>query len=368
VIPSDCLRDHRLLRCCTSFGTAASRQRRTTDGHPTPTLPLLSPSSPQRVNPAMAIQPVDVSTPALEPLQLHAILGYLGLLPPASTASADAGSTAAAPPPLALPSAPLHFLATHIGALPPNLAAYFGPVVTPQARSGIPTIRNRRLQWALAGPPALSAYSARDRHPLLYERIVGNEVELPSRPPGAAAEDAEDAWGQNRAVLGGRAQHGNLGALLQSFEDEREGERRRDRKREERLRENEVTEEYDSESEDDNDEADRPQDDGGQVGPDEDLSGKERMEAFERLVREKWIDGHEVRLACISDDRRVYADRHTLDVSQSLPYDVIDFDESLDPPVSQSLSEDRWFDDEPEESASSEPLSTSVLAEGEYDY
>lgn len=243
----------------------------------------------------MAIQPVDASAPVLEPLQLQAILGYLGLLPPVSTATADGSSTvAAAPPPLALPSAPLHFLATHIDALPPNLAAYFGPVVTPQVRSGIPTIRNRRLQWALASPPALSAYSARDRHPLLYERIVGHEVAPPARPSGAA-DEAEDAWGQNRAVLGGRAQHGNLGALLQSFEDEREGERRRDRKREERLRENEVTEEFDSESEDEDEEVDQPQDDGGFVGPDEELSGEERLQVFERLVREKWIDGHEVR-------------------------------------------------------------------------
>lgn len=241
----------------------------------------------------MAIQPIDAIAPDLEPLQLHAILSYLGLLPSASTGMADSSSTAAPALPLALPSSPLHFLATHIEALPPNLAAFFAPVVKPQARSSIPTIRNRRLQWALAAPSALLSYSARDRHPLLYERIVGNEVAPPSRPSdAAAAEDAEDTWGQNRAVLGGRAQHGNLGALLQSFEDEREGERRRDRKREERLRENEVTEEFDSESEDEDDSI---LDDGGQVGPDEELTGEERMLMFERLVREKWLDGYEVR-------------------------------------------------------------------------
>lgn len=57
--------------------------------------------------------------------------------------------------------------------------------------------------------------------------------------------------------------------------------------------------------------------------------------------------------------------------SQSLPYDAVDFDESLDPSLSHSLSEDRWFEDEPEDSSAAaadgdQPMST--LAEGEYDY
>lgn len=248
----------------------------------------------------MAIPAVDAVPIQLEPAQAQAILRYLGLLPPAaaaSTGSDDVGSTTSAALPSALPSPPLPFLAQHIDALPPNLAVLFGKVLSPQARSKIPTIRNRRLEWALAGPVALSAYSARDRHPLLYERIVGGGVAPPARPAAqAAADDAEDDWGQNRAVLGGRAQHGNLGALLQAFEDEREGERRHDRKREERQRENEETEEFDSESDEDDEDDGPAPDDGGQVGPDEELSGAERLLVFERLVREKWIDGHEVRL------------------------------------------------------------------------
>lgn len=55
-------------------------------------------------------------------------------------------------------------------------------------------------------------------------------------------------------------------------------------------------------------------------------------------------------------------------VLQSLPYDLVDFDESLDPPINHSLCEDRWFDDEPEESVTGAPSSTSALPEGEYDY
>lgn len=230
----------------------------------------------------MALSPTDPAPVQLQPEQVQALLSYLDLLPPSTE-----------PLPMVLPSPPLAFLTQHIDSLPPNLTCFFSAVLTPQDRSKIPTIRNRRLEWASRNTPlALSAYSARERHPLLYERIVGGGV-APARPAAASLE-AEEEWGQNAALPDGRAQHGNLGALLQAFEDEREGERRRDRKREERLRENEETEEFDSESDE---EEDMDIDDGGQEGPDEELSEEERLQAFERLIKEKWLDGREVSLS-----------------------------------------------------------------------
>lgn len=302
----------------------------------------------------MALYPTDPAPVQLQPEQVQALLRYLDLLPPSTELL-----------PTILPSPPLAFLMQHIDSLPPNLTSFFSAVLTPQARSKIPTIRNRRLEWASRNSPlALSAYSARERHPLLFERIVGGGV-VPARPAAASLE-AEEEWGQNGALPGGRAQHGNLGALLQAFEDEREGERRRDRKREERLRENEETEEFDSESDD---EEDIVVDDGGQEGPDEELSEDERLQAFERLIKEKWLDGREVSLSfahhltALLCEANFWLSSRTL---QSLPYDSVDFDETLDPSPNQGFSQDRWFDDEPEETSNDAPSST--LAEGEYDY
>lgn len=94
-------------------------------------------------------------------------------------------------------------------------------------------------------------------------------------------------WAQEKGVLGGQAKIGRFGALLKGFEEEREGERLRGRKKEERKKEEGEGEEFDSESDEEEDEADRD-------GPLLEGTVEERIESFERLVRERFLNGLEV--------------------------------------------------------------------------
>lgn len=206
-------------------------------------------------------------------------------------------------PPPASSMTPFAFLSAHIASLPSNLGRLYSPIVLPQPRSAIPTIRNRRLRYASASPPALSVAHGRDRHPLLYERVVGSEPPPPVPRSEAATndDDDEEAWGAQLVLAGEKAKHGKFGAMMKGFEEEREGERLRSRKREEHKVEAAEGEEFDSESDED------------EMALEEELaeeSVEQRMAAFARLLKERFLDGLEVRRhhACIRAWREVNAD------------------------------------------------------------
>ncbi|CDZ98688.1 Protein of unknown function DUF2052, coiled-coil [Phaffia rhodozyma] len=271
------------------------------------------------------------------------------------------------PPSTILPTPALQFLSTHLSSLPPSLAALFSKETTPKARASIAGIRNRRFRWAnqASTPGVLRVGSGRERHPLLFDRIVGSGIDLHSGSSyeesdtasrGGNAdeeEDDEEVWGQMKGVLGGKAKVGKFGALMKGFEEEREGERRRGLRREEIKAERETGEEFESDSDDDDD------DDGENGGEErkrreEDTfwgeKGEDRIQVFERILKERWIDGLE-----------------------DLDYDAVDYDETWDESSTESLSQDAWFDDEPATSSLGGVLTerssqASGLAEGEYDY
>lgn len=91
--------------------------------------------------------------------------------------------------------------------------------------------------------------------------------------------------------MGGGAKIGRFGALLKGFEEEREGERVRGIKREERRAEEGEGEEFESESDEDETEGDGDGREG--VGG----TVEERIATFERLVRERFLNGLEVSAA-----------------------------------------------------------------------
>lgn len=189
----------------------------------------------------------------------------------------------ALPPGPSLPSPPLQFLTDHLPLLPPSLALLLSKPTTPQGRTTIAQIRNRRYRWAsqTPPPPALRVSRGRDRHPLLFDRIVGSGVDIRDEEG-----EEEEEWGRTRAVLGGGATIGKFGELMKGFEEEREGERRRAVRKEEARRERETAEEFESDSDEDEQEHRVDSFWGAEV--------EERVRVFERILRERWLDGLEV--------------------------------------------------------------------------
>ncbi|KAF8328667.1 uncharacterized protein EI90DRAFT_3125774 [Cantharellus anzutake] len=184
---------------------------------------------------------------------------------------------------------------------------------------------NRRTIYALTNPPELGWEVGKVLEPSLWECP---REENPS-PPGKGAAEEEKSWVEEHFLesnhisstqdinsssrLTNKGYVGRLAGLLAEYEEERAAERARELRKEraaEAARERETEEEFDSES----DEADLP--------PEEPLSLGQAQCSFERMLRERFIDG-------------------LLDASL---YESVDYNEKWDPNTQDE--EDRWFDDD----------------------
>lgn len=166
--------------------------------------------------------------------------------------------------------APIPFLTKHLRQLPPNILRWFSSITTPQQRTAVLLIRNRRFNFAQSNPPEFHYQAAMQRWPTLSEepKRIGHEE---------AREEKE--WADT-TFLDGKSQAyvGKLGALLAGYEEERHLERQRQAKR---SRLDDFVPEVDESSDDD---------DSGPGTPES--AAQALRELFLRRVRERFIYGH----------------------------------------------------------------------------
>ncbi|KAI0304182.1 hypothetical protein BC826DRAFT_1101058 [Russula brevipes] len=197
---------------------------------------------------------------------------------------------------------PVPFLSEHLRRLPSHFLHRFSAITTPQQRTAVVSIRNRRFNFAQRNPPELSFPVAKRRWPALWEGAerIGHEE---------AQEEKE--WAET-AFLGGSHQAfvGKLGTLLGRYEEERHSELERQARRG-RQQDDFVPEE----EEGSDDDRDGP-------GPGTPEPAQAVQESFLRRIREQFIYGH----------------------LESDLYDTLDWDDSWD--REDRDAEDRWFDDD----------------------
>jgi len=172
---------------------------------------------------------------------------------------------------------PIAFLRKHLLQLPPHLLMSYTHITTPNQRTTIAAIRNRRLHYANKNPPDLQFNYARITWPGLWqgqERLVGQDG------------DDERAWVQSEFLKGKKKFVGNLGNLLATYEEERLSECIRTLGRRRATTDTDFVPEEDSDSDSD-------------PHPQEKETEEEAKASFERLIREFFVYG---RLE-VSDDR-----------------------------------------------------------------
>jgi hypothetical protein len=186
------------------------------------------------------------------------VLAYLGL--PATTPAPS--------------SDPINFLRDHLYHLPPHLQLLFSAITTPQQRTTIPAIRNRRLKYTLNIPHQLQFAVAKNTWPELWS---GRDQH------GQEEGKDEKEWAEKEFLRGEKGHVGKLGALLKEYEEEREADRLR------LLRRRQVTA-FDEEEEEEEDE-DESSDEGENLPAIMDETEEEKIKQFERLIKERFIYG-----------------------------------------------------------------------------
>ncbi|KIJ57125.1 hypothetical protein M422DRAFT_23230 [Sphaerobolus stellatus SS14] len=225
---------------------------------------------------------------------------------------------------------PIDFLSKYLRIIPPNLLVSFSSILTPQQRTVLPSIRNRRQKYTSTYPKELSLGEARKKWPLLWE---GRDR------PGYEQGREERQWA-DKEFLGGQQQVGKLGQLLAEYEEEREAERFREARRGDlmsrmashSLHDGEEGEEEEEEEEDDDDYS---------PGAEEPLTPQQLQSNFERLIRERFIYG----------------------LLDNIDYDAVDWDDQWDDTAERD-SEEHWFDDE--EEAEAPEVSETMRIEAEF--
>lgn len=204
-------------------------------------------------------------------------------------------------------TAPVPFLTKHLRQLPTHLLHLFSAITTPQQRTAVLLIRNRRFNFVQSDPASLHFVSARQRWPALWEGPgeIGHEQ-----------SHEEKEWAET-AFLGGPGERkpyvGKLGALLEGYEGARQMERAR-------LARHAHQDVFVPETEED--EITDSDDDQDSVEPEVTESAQAFQESFLRRVRERLIYGQ------LEWDF----------------YDKLDWDDSWD--REDKDAEDRWFDDD----------------------
>lgn len=189
-----------------------------------------------------------------------------------------------------LPSTdPITFLQQnqHLKRLPPHLLSCFGSITTPQQRTVIPIIRNRRLKFVDSHPAEFEFENAGEKWPDLWRG------QQDWRKAAERENRDERRWAETQFLDGEKQHVGKLGSLLgmvwsythstfrlQStgdYAEEREAERVRASGQ--RVIEDFVPEEDSDDS------------DGDAIATAPEDSPEEVKENFERLIRERFIYG-----------------------------------------------------------------------------
>lgn len=227
---------------------------------------------------------------------------------------------------------PIEFLEQHLTHLPPNIVSHYGLITTPKQRTVIPAIRNRRLQYTLTAPVELSFVRARNSWPHLWEGRL---------EPGVEEAREEKTWVEEEFLAGNPTHIGKLPGLLRDFEEERENERVRTLRR---VRESEeLVPEEDSDSDEEDEDEDEEDEEPPSSEPSDLETDRERQATFERRIKERFIYGLlDVSSFSFNIRERSYAQIQTID------YDKIDWDESLDLDDDREAQE-RWFEQDDDE-------------------
>ena len=169
-------------------------------------------------------------------------------------------------------TAPVSFLTKHLRQLPPDILRWFNSITTPQQRTAVLLVRNRRFNFMQSNPPDFHFSAVIHQWPALWEgpKRIGQEE---------AREEKE--WADT-TFLGGEHQTyvGKLGTLLGGYEEERHSERHRQGKR--------SQEDFVPEA----DESSNSDDDRSACSPGTPESARALQESFLRQVRERFIYGH----------------------------------------------------------------------------
>ena len=166
-------------------------------------------------------------------------------------------------------TASVAFLTKHLRRLPSHILHWFSAITTPQQRTAVVLIRNRRFNFTQSNPPVFNFSAARRQWPRLWGV---------TEPVGQEEAREEKEWVET-GFLGGDRQAlvGNLGTLLGGYERERLLERERQTRR---SRHDAFILEEDDEI----------ADDGPRPGTPEPV--RALQESFLRRVREQFIYGH----------------------------------------------------------------------------
>ncbi len=170
-------------------------------------------------------------------------------------------------------TAPVPFLTKHLRQLPPHILHWFNSITTPQQRTAVLLIRNRRFNFTQSNPPEFHFPAAMRQWPTLWEE---------PKPIGQEEAREEKEWADN-TFLGGEHQTyvGKLGTLLGGYEEERQSERHRQAKR---SRQEDFVPEVEESSDDDHDSS------SSRPGTPE--SAQALQESFLRRLRGRFIYGH----------------------------------------------------------------------------
>lgn len=255
---------------------------------------------------------------------------------------------------------PIEFLNLYLPVLSQQHLAFFSDLPSPRQRTAVRLIKNRRTRFALESDSSTLRWEeGRNLEPYIWDSMhsgVPRSTELPPSRPGAHAGDQERAWADDSFVgyrAAGPSQSqpstgtqkgyvGRLGDLLAEYEEEREAERIRTTRRERAAiaaMEKETEEEFDSDSDSSAEE--------GRTAEEMVESVDEIRKAFERVLRERFIDG----LLNVSHSGLEYSPPSSiwtlfLQPLQCDLYDEVDFSDTWDP--DDRDGEDRWFEDEEE--------------------
>ena len=170
-------------------------------------------------------------------------------------------------------TAPVPFLTKHLRQLPPHILRWFNSITTPQQRTAVLLIRNRRFKFTQSNPPDFRFTAAMRQWPASWDepKRIGQEE---------AMEEKE--WADTTFLGGGHQTYvGKLGTLLGGYEEQRHSERHWQGKR---SRQKDFVPEADESSDSDRGHS------SSRPGTPE--SSQTLQELFLRRVRERFIYGH----------------------------------------------------------------------------
>lgn len=210
------------------------------------------------------------------------------------------GWSAGSPEAARLLSDPLRVLLAHIDTLPPHLQAPFAAVTTPQQRGASARFRTRWRNWAQqTRPEELSIEQARQRDPLSYKDIVGEQSGRRSIPQDQPASDLSDSNAVTRPP--DVAAKPRFAALVRDF-DEQDRLQLLARQQQHRM---ETTAEVEEEEEEE-----EGSDDGGMAANAHESGSTAREQTTGSLQREGTSDSRQMQSPSVPTTQWTHANLH----------------------------------------------------------